>query len=215
MTPVRDPAAFLQRWHYLGLFAVLFIEEAGIPLPVPGDLFIAAMGFLASTGRASYLPAAGAVTGATVLGSSLLYLVSRHARRRLLSFAGRWLGYTSEKQARLEGWLSRHGAWAVVVGRLIPGLRIVMTVVAGALGVRRSTFALGTLLAGLIWATIYFFLGYALGSGYQRLAGEGELPPFVLAAAAAALVAGAVVLLRLRSRARAGVARPPDRHDAP
>ena len=63
-TSVQDPAAFLARWHYLGLFAVIFAEEAGVPLPIPGDLFIAAMGFLASTGRASFVPAAAAILSA-------------------------------------------------------------------------------------------------------------------------------------------------------
>ena len=43
-TPVQDPAAFLARWHYLGLFAVIFAEEAGVPLPIPGDLFIGGVG---------------------------------------------------------------------------------------------------------------------------------------------------------------------------
>jgi membrane protein DedA with SNARE-associated domain len=202
VTPVHDPTAFLARWHYLGLFAVILAEEAGIPLPIPGDLFIAAMGFLASTGRASFLPAAAVVTGATVLGSSLLYLLSRHAGRRLLSWAGRWLGYTAERQARLEALLQRHGAVTVVVGRLIPGLRIVMTIVAGALRLDQAVFAVGTLVAGLVWATIYFWLGYLLGAGYQRLEGPGAIPHWILLAAVGVAVTAVVIALRLRARAR-------------
>ncbi len=204
MTPVRDPTAFLQRWHYLGLFVVILAEEAGVPLPIPGDLFIAAMGFLASTGRASFPPAAAVVTGATVLGASLLYLLSRHAGHRLLSWAGRWLGYSPVKQARLEARLQRHGLLTVVVGRLIPGLRIVMTVVAGALRMRHRTFAAGTLLAGLLWATIYFWLGYLLGAGYQRLEGPGAVPHWLILVGVAVAAAAALVFLRLRNRARQG-----------
>jgi membrane protein DedA with SNARE-associated domain len=206
VTPVHDPTAFLQRWHYLGLFVVIFAEEAGLPLPIPGDLFIAAMGFLASTGRASYVPAAAVVTGATVLGASLLYLLSRHAGHRLLSWAGRWLGYSAAKQARLEARLQRHGAAAVVLGRLIPGLRIVMTVVAGALRLRPTTFALGTVVAGLVWASIYFWLGYVLGSGYQRLEGRGAAPHWILLVALAVAIAAVMITLRRRSRARQGAA---------
>jgi membrane protein DedA with SNARE-associated domain len=207
VTPVHDPTAFLARWHYLGLFAVIFAEEAGVPLPIPGDLFIAAMGFLASTGRASYAPAAAVVTAATVAGASLLFLLSRHAGRRLLSWAGRWLGYNPEKQARLEARLQRHGAATVIVGRLIPGLRIVMTVVAGALRLDHASFAAGTLVAGLLWATIYFWLGYGLGSGYQRLEGRGAIPHWIVLVALGFAVAAAVVVLRLRNRARQGAAK--------
>jgi membrane protein DedA with SNARE-associated domain len=209
VTPVQDPAAFLQRWHYWGLFAVILAEESGIPLPLPGDLFIAAMGFLASTGAArsrwtSFVYAALVVTGATVLGASFLYLLSRRFGVRLLGWAGRWLGYDAGKQVRLERWLQRNGFLAVAVGRLIPGLRIVMTVVAGALRLRHLTFSLGTLVAGLVWATSYFWLGYVLGSGYQRLAGRGVMPPWLVIALAALGVAGALIALRVRSRRRAG-----------
>ncbi len=208
-TPVGDPAAFLERWHYLGLFAVIFAEEAGVPLPIPGDLFIAAMGFLASSGRASYVPAAAMVTAATVLGASLLFMLSRHAGHRILAWAGRWLGYDAARQARLEARLQRHGATTVVFGRLIPGLRIVMTVLAGALRMRHSTFALGTLVAGLLWATIYFWLGYLLGSGYQRLEGPGAVPHWLVPVAIAIAVATVVIVLRRRNRRRRGMAGPP------
>jgi membrane protein DedA with SNARE-associated domain len=154
---VESPADFLTRWQYTGLFAVILVEEAGVPLPLPGDLFIAAMGFLAHAGRASYAPTAAVVTIATVLGAGILYLLARHAGRPLIVRVARRLGYTEEREVRLEAWLARRGAAAVVLGRLIPGLRIVMTVVAGALRLRQSTFALGTLVAGLLWATVYFW----------------------------------------------------------
>jgi membrane protein DedA with SNARE-associated domain len=206
---VHDPASFLARWHYLGLFGVLLLEEAGVPLPIPGDLFIAAMGFLASTGRGAYLPTAAVVTAATVLGATVLYLVARHAGQRLLSFAGRWLGYDAPRQARLEGWLHRRGALGVVVGRLVPGLRIVMTLVAGALRLPLRTFAVGTLLAGALWATIYFWLGYLLGSGYQRLAGPGAVPHWLVFAGIGAAAVAAFVVLQLRRRARARAGSPP------
>ena len=88
---MESPADFLARWHYLGLGAVILAEEAGVPLPVPGDLFIAAMGFLARSGRASFAPTAAVVTGATVIGASVLYLVARHAGRPLLERVGRRL----------------------------------------------------------------------------------------------------------------------------
>lgn len=202
MSPAHDPATFLQRWHYLGLFAVIFAEEAGVPLPVPGDLFIAAMGFLASTGHASFVPAAAVVTAATVAGATLLFLLSRHAGRRLLAWAGRRLGYDAAKEARLEAWLRRRAFLAVAVGRLIPGLRIVMTVVAGALRLPHATFAAGTLVAGLVWATLYFWIGYVLGAGWQRLADAVSVPPWLVAGVAVVLGIAAGVALRARIRAR-------------
>jgi len=202
---VRDPADFLQHWRYAGLFAVILAEEAGVPLPVPGDLFIAAMGFLAGGAPRAYVATAAVVTAATVLGASILYAISRHAGRRVLVRIARRFGYTEAREARLEAWLARRGAAAVVLGRLVPGLRIVMTVVAGILRLRRATFVTGTFFAGLVWATIYFWIGCALGAGYERLGGRAlasEAWPWVVALACAASVLG----LWWRSR-RAAAAR--------
>jgi membrane protein DedA with SNARE-associated domain len=197
---VETPADFLARWHYAGLFAIILVEEAGVPLPVPGDLFIAAMGVLAHAGGAAFAPTAAVVTVATVLGASLLYAISRHAGRPLLVRVARRFGYTEEREARVEAWLARRGAAAVVIGRLVPGLRIVMTVVAGALRLRHGTFVAGTLVAGVLWASIYFWLGYAVGATWERAGGTARTAgawPWALAVAAAGLVA-----LAWRRRAR-------------
>ena len=107
-------------------------NDSGLGGHAFGNLFIAAMGFMAHSRRAAWAPTAAVVTAATVLGASILYLVSRHAGRRILLRVARRFGYTEAREARVEAWLARHGAAAVVMGRLIPGLRIVMTVVAGA-----------------------------------------------------------------------------------
>jgi membrane protein DedA with SNARE-associated domain len=196
-------------WPFACLFLLILAEESGVPLPLPGDVFIAAMGFLARSRETSFAFArtAAVVTVATVLGATALYLLSRHAGRPLLARVARRFGYTEQREARLEAWLARRGAVAVVVGRLIPGLRIVMTVVAGALRLRPGTFVVGTCFAGLIWATLYFWIGYAVGAGYERVAGRpaAELIGPALGIAAA-LLAAAVLTFRWRRRARAAKA---------
>lgn len=203
---MQTPADFLARWHYAGLFLVILVEEAGVPLPVPGDLFIAAMGVLAQSGGAGFAPTAAVVTAATVIGATVLYLVSRHAGRPLLVRIGRRFGYTEAREQRLEAWLLRGGATAVVVGRLVPGLRIVMTVVAGALRLPQRTFAAGTFVAGALWATLYFWLGYGLGAGWQRLAGRVSPEALWIVAALAIALAAAVLARRARARRSAAAA---------
>lgn len=197
---METAAEILLRWHYLGLFLVLLVEEGGVPLPVPGDLFIAAMGFLASRGEASFAPTAAVVTAATVLGAGFLYLVSRRLGRPLLLRVARRLGYSEEREARVEAWIARRGPAAIVVGRLVPGLRIVMTVAAGALRVDGRVFVTGTALAGLVWATLYFWIGWLAGHGWGRLEGA-RLGAWPLVAALAVTGAGA---LAWRARDRRG-----------
>lgn len=203
---MQTPAEFLARWHYAGLFVVIVVEEAGVPLPIPGDLFIAAMGVLAHAGGAGFAATAATVTAATVIGATVLYLVSRHAGRPLLVRIARRFGYTEAREQRVEAWLLRRGATAVVVGRLIPGLRIVMTVVAGALRLPHRTFVSGTFFAGVIWSTLYFWLGYGLGAAWERLAGRVRPEALWVAAAAVGILLGAAVLVRVRARRAAAAA---------
>jgi membrane protein DedA with SNARE-associated domain len=196
---VDAAAEFLLRWHYLGLFLVLLVEEGGVPLPVPGDLFIAAMGFLAWQGRASLAPTVAVVTAATVLGAGFLYAVSGRLGRPLILKLARRLGYDEAREARVEAWVERLGPGAIVIGRLVPGLRIVMTVAAGALRVDPRVFTVGTALAGVVWALLYFGIGWAVGHGWGRLS-AARLGAWPLLAALVVAAVAALVGWRVRAR---------------
>jgi membrane protein DedA with SNARE-associated domain len=157
--------ALLQRWHYVGLLLALLAEEAGIPLPVPGDLLIAAVGAGGRAGHANFIVTTIIVMIAVVGGSAILFATSRRVGQAVLLRAGRRFGFDAERAVKVEAWLKRYGSGAIVVGRLIPGLRIVLTVVAGALGVGWPQFLVGTACAAVLWSAIYYSVGYVLGAG--------------------------------------------------
>jgi len=194
----------LMRWHALALFALLTAEEAGVPLPVPGDLFIAAMGVLARSGRGSFIPVLVAVTLATVSGASLLYAIASHAGRPLLNRTARRLGL-GRRVVGLERWMARHGALAVVVFRLVPGLRIVTTVAAGALGLDRRKFLAGAFVSGAIWASVYFWLGYVVGAGVEELAHRAAIDAALVAAVVGLVVVVALVVRHLHRRRKSAM----------
>ena len=204
----------LQHWHYAGLFLALFAEEAGIPLPLPGDLFIAAMGAAGRAGHASFVVTTVVVVIAALCGSALLFETSRRLGQPFLLRIGRRFGFDADRAAKVERWLKRRGVGAIVVGRLIPGLRIVVTVAAGALGVGRAQFLSGTAIAALLWSTIYYWLGYALGTGvaaalkgaFGRAVGDRDTVALVVTAVGLAVVgiAGTVIWRRKRARVPAG-----------
>lgn len=158
-------AAFVAQWGYLGVFAVIFIEEAGVPLPVPGDLFIAALGAVGHANASTFAMTMLFVVAATVGGSAMLFEVSRRLGQPMLMRIGKRFGFTEDRALKTERWLEKRGVYAIIIGRLTPGLRIVLTVAAGALRMRREVFILGTALASVLWVAIYYWLGYLLGLG--------------------------------------------------
>ncbi len=144
------------------LFALLLIEEAGVPLPAPGDTLIALAGAQPHRTLAYTVEVLGLCTLAVFLGSSALYWVMRIGGRSFLDRYGRYLHLNQQRLERMERWLVERGTVAIVLGRLIPGLRVPTTVMCGLSEVPYRVYAPSAALAGLIWSALYFLLGAVL-----------------------------------------------------
>jgi membrane-associated protein len=194
--------------HQLALlFVLLAIEEGGIPIPVPGDTFVMLAGDQTRhLGPHSLAVLAASVT-AVFVGSSALFLVVRWGGRPLVDRYGKYLRINSARMAWLERSFARRGTIIMVVGRLIPGLRIITTVVAGLSAMSYRRFALSVTLAGAIWATIWYLLGVMAGHQVTLLIAivsdvVSTIPPamllLLLLILAATLLLGALFARRAR-----------------
>ena len=159
----------LRHWGYLGAFVGIFIEEAGVPLPFPGDVFIVALGAAGNHGDAAFLMTVLIVVAAAVPGSATLLEISRRLGRPALQRVGHRIGYDEGRIARTERWLNTHGTMTVAFARLVPGLRMMVTVAAGALRMDRRSFLSGVAIAAMLWATLYYWLGYFLGASVTAM----------------------------------------------
>src|SRR3990167_6049121 len=143
----------IDSYSYFGLFAILFVEEAGVFLPIPGDIFIATISALPSS---NYVLTVLTVVTATLFGSTILFTLSKKFGYKLLIRYGKYIKVTPDKIKRAEIWFTKYGGLAILIGRLIPGLRTVTPIAAGLFEVSYKTFWLYTALAAFIWANIYF-----------------------------------------------------------
>lgn len=150
----------IEKFSYLGLFVVILIEEAGVPLPIPGDIFI---GTVAAFPNSNYFLVVATVVTSTLIGSTILFTLAKKIGRRLLLKFGKFIKLTPIRIKRVEVWFEKYGGAAIVIGRLIPGLRIVTPVIAGAFGIPFKTFWIYTALAAFIWANIYYVIGRFFG----------------------------------------------------
>ena len=152
-----------------GLFFVIFLEELGVPLPAPGDAAIAYGGYLTTTGAIPYPLAYVAVVSGAVLGSACNLTISRRYGRPFVQRFGRYIGVTDERLVRAEHLFKRWGPWAIIVGRHIPGMRIVLSALSGILGVPYRVFVPCVLVSASIWAAIFLELGRRLGPRVREL----------------------------------------------
>ena len=155
----------INHYSYFGLLSIIFIEEAGLPLPLPTDLLIATA---AAIPNSNYFLIVSIVVIAAMIGSTILFTISRKFGHAALVKHGKRIKITPEKIKRIEKWFQKYGGWAIVIGRLIPGLRIVTPFVAGLFKVSYKSFWIYTLVAAFIWANIYFILGKFFGGILER-----------------------------------------------
>ena len=207
----RAILAFVAAHQYPGLFFFLLIEEAGLPLPLPGDTLIMYAGVRSRDGGTIAALAILLVAAAATLGSSALYWLARRGGRPALARYGRFLHLHPERVDRMEARFRRWGIWAIILGRLIPGLRTPTSVMAGLFGVPYRVFAPSTALSALIWTLCYFYLGAFFAPQWRALLTvvTGDLDASVGIAVllgVAALVVAAVWRRRpRRAAAQAGI----------
>ena len=156
-------SSFLNRHGLLAAFVFLLIEEAGVPVPVPGDVLMLILGVHARDGGVELWQAIAATWCGTMLGSTFLYTASRMAGRGLVYRYGRFIRLTPERLDSAERWLKQHGSRAVFLGRLIPGLRIVTAVACGVFEVPFRVFFPAMAIGALVYILVYTLLGFYLG----------------------------------------------------
>lgn len=200
---VADLIAWLGPWG-VGLLTLL---ETVFP-PIPSEVVLPLSGFLAQQGRMGLAAVLAAATAGSVLGALLLYAAgARLGAERSARLLGRLPLVEESDVQRAEDWFDRHGRSAVFVGRLVPGVRSLISLPAGASRMPLPTFLLLTTAGSALWNALLVGAGAALGTQWQRVERYAGVVDKLLVAALVVVVAVAVVR-RLRQRsARAGEAR--------
>jgi membrane-associated protein len=155
--------SFFHVYELPTLFFAILIEEAGIPIPIPGDALVMLAGAEPHTGLQHAVTAITVSSLAVFLGSSVLYAVMRRGGNPLLVKYGKYVHLHEHRLNRLKSWLENRGRVAIIVGRLIPGLRIPTTVLAGTSGVAYREYALTAAIAAVVWSCFYYAVGGLLG----------------------------------------------------
>ena len=159
----------LNQYGYLVGFALIYIEESGPPLFIPGDAFLLYVGHRLPHNVPIFLFAWAGFVVAVTFGATNLYLVSRRYGRHLLEhrFAA-LLHVTPGRLDQAEQSFRRWGAWALIFGRHIPGLRVPLTVAAGVLKLPYRIFAVSVAISSAAWAGAFLTLGLLFGNSIER-----------------------------------------------
>src|SRR5260370_42013170 len=183
-------------------FGLLFAEESGVPMPMPGDVFVMYVGHHTVHGLITWLAAWLGLISVVLLGASILYWISQRWVRSIVERRlGKALRLTPARIDKAERWFGRWGVWTLVFGRHIPGLRVPLTVAAGIFRVRYRVFIASVAVSTAVWAGFFMTLGVLFGGRIGHLlslhrSGYVILPAVVMLAFCAYLL----ILLRRTAR---------------
>jgi membrane protein DedA with SNARE-associated domain len=159
---------FLLRHGYLFLFAVVLVEQAG--LPVPAVPVLLAMGALVGMGHFS-LPTSIAVTVAACLLDDLAwYWLGRRYGSSILRLVCRISLEPDSCVRRTEDVFARQGTRALLYAKFVPGLSTVVTPVAGLARLGPGLFLLADTAGAAIWSATYLLVGYVFSTQIEKVA---------------------------------------------
>ena len=146
----------------IAIFSVIALEEIGVPLPLPGDVFIAYAGHLVVAHRLSLASAFLSIVFGSMGGASVLYWLSRRYGQPFVDKYGPFMHIKPARLAKVERSFRKWGPLVIIFGRQIPGTRMVISVFAGLFGVRYITFVSCVGVAAALWAAMFLAVGIRL-----------------------------------------------------
>ena len=160
-----------QWWGYTAIFAAMFLENL-FP-PIPSELIMPLGGFYVQQGQLDLVPVVIVGLLGTVLGALPWFgigrLINEERIEVWLQRHGRWIGISADELARSRRWFSRYGTALVFWGRLVPGIRTLISVPAGIEMMPIVPFLAWTTAGSLIWTALLTVAGMVLGEGYSNV----------------------------------------------
>jgi membrane protein DedA with SNARE-associated domain len=193
------------------IFLVMLLKEAGVPIPVPGDVIMLGAAARAATGQWNLPAVIGTFEVAMVAGGTVQYLLARGPGRRLVYRVGRYVGLTADRLERMAGTLQKGGGTAVAIGMATPGVRAATIAASGVADLPFGTFFPALVVGDSVFFLLHVAIGYAGGQGLKALLHGRNLSfgAILLVVLAVLLVVGLAGWIVLRRRAgHAGRAAP-------
>ena len=156
---------------YLTICLAMFLENI-IP-PIPSEIIMPLGGFLVFQEKLNFYILVFWGLFGTIAGSIPWYylgkLVNEKKISNFLDKRGKYIGITSNDLAKSKRWFDKYGVSLVFWGRLVPGIRTLISVPAGMELMPLKKFLIWTTLGSLIWVALLTYAGFVFGENYQNI----------------------------------------------
>ena len=159
----------IEQSGYLGVGFLMFLETV-FP-PIPSEVIMSIAGVVAGQGKLSLGWVIAAGTTGAMLGNIFWYLAARALGilrlKPIVLRWGRWITMSWGDVLKAERWFATHGTMFVLVGRMLPTVRSLVSVPAGLLKMRFKSFFIASTIGTAGWTAMLAFAGFKLGEQYD------------------------------------------------
>jgi membrane protein DedA with SNARE-associated domain len=155
---------------FLGIFLGVFLET--IFPPIPSEIILPLAGYLISFYNFSLFGLLIGIliaTTGTTIGSLLYYFAALKLGRKFVEKYGKYFFIDKKKLRAADNWFKKHGKEAVFFGRMLPGIRELISLPAGFSKMKLKDYLIYTFFGSLIWSSFLTSLGYFLGENWKSL----------------------------------------------
>jgi membrane protein DedA with SNARE-associated domain len=193
----QDATATVSSWGYSGIFLLMFLESSS--LPIPSEVILPFAGYLVSLGQLNLWLAIVVSTFAGITGSLVDYYIGMKGmdlltRRKALTDAL----LSKARIETAERWFNKYGSAAVLLSRLIPGFRTMISFPAGAVKMPLAKFIIYTTAGCLVWSALLIYVGDYVGANWREIAGISHY--IIIGFLTAMFIALVVFLIRRRRK---------------
>jgi membrane protein DedA with SNARE-associated domain len=155
---------------YLGIGLLMILEN--IVPAIPSELILPFAGYLSSEGELNLVGVIASGSAGSTAGATAWYVLgrkwSRNAIGDFVSKHGKWVLLDAEDLDRAFEWFKHHKRRATFFGRLVPGVRSLISIPAGVECMPAATFLAYTTAGSVIWTSALAITGYALAGAYKK-----------------------------------------------
>lgn len=188
----------LDKYGYLAVLALVFVEDFGVP--VPGETILILSAVYAATGRLNVFVVALLGFCGALLGDNLGFAIGRLGGRPLIERYGRYILLTPARFDKGTAFFERHGGKIIIAARFIEGLRQANGIIAGTTGMHWRRFLVFNAIGAALWVAVWVSVGYFSGSHIDSIYSTATRYSTYLAVAAGVFIAAVIARHVIRTR---------------